>query len=31
MQMRLFDGGHYLNDHVLSREVMPLVMNLLGL
>ena len=31
MQKRLFDGGHYLNDHVLSREVMPLVMNLLGL
>ncbi|MGN0234154.1 MAG: YqiA/YcfP family alpha/beta fold hydrolase [Bacteroidaceae bacterium] len=30
-QMRFFEGGHYLNDHVLSREVMPLVMNLLGL
>ncbi len=30
-QMRLFDGEHYLNDHVLSREVMPLVTKLLGL
>ena len=30
-QMRLFEGGHYLNDHVLSREVMPLVNKLLNL
>lgn len=30
-QMRLFDGEHYLNDHVLSREVMPLATKLLGL
>ncbi len=30
-QMRLFEGEHYLNDHVLSREVMPLIMQLLGL
>ena len=29
--MRLFDGEHYLNDHVLSREVMPLVRTLLSL
>ncbi len=30
-QMLLFDGDHYLNDHVLSREVMPLVHRLLHL
>lgn len=30
-QMLLFEGGHYLNDHVLSREVMPLVNKLLNL
>ena len=30
-QMQLFEGGHYLNDHVLSREVMPLVTKLLNL
>lgn len=30
-QMRLFDGDHYLNDRVLSKEVMPLVTRLLGL
>lgn len=30
-QMRLFDGEHQLNVHVLSREVMPIVTRLLGL
>lgn len=30
-QMRLFEGGHHLNDHVLSREVMPVVNKLLNL
>lgn len=28
-QMRLFDGEHFLNDKVLSHEVMPLVIKLL--
>lgn len=30
-RMRVFDGGHYLNDQVLNREVLPLVKELLGL
>lgn len=28
--MRIFEGEHFLNDKVLSREVMPLVERLLG-
>lgn len=30
-QKRLFDGEHFLNDKVLSKEVMPLVESILGL
>lgn len=30
-QMRLFDGEHYLNDKVLSHEVMPIVEKILSL
>lgn len=30
-QMRLFDGDHHLNDHVLSHEIMPIITRLLNL
>lgn len=30
-QFRIFDGEHFLNDKILKKEVLPLIINILKL